>query len=230
MGYRRNEAPGAGVLSSRMRFNNPNGGLMKTGLIAARVLSLGMVLSAAHSAWAMPFSVGAPVSAEQGASISASLVDDGVAQLEAADILLTFDSAVFTYLGAAVGSVTSGFSLVAGSPVSVGGTLLQVELSLATSGAAVDGVSGSLVDLSFLIKSNAPLGFSEFVFAGKPLSDYDIPITSGGITVTQAPTQSAPEPVSTALVGVGILALAAGRRRPTRTVTPRHDQVALAVQ
>lgn len=203
---------------------------MKTGLIAARVLSLGMVLAAAHSAWAMPFSVGAPVSAEQGASISASLVDDGVAQLEAADILLTFDSAVFTYLGAAVGSVTSGFSLVAGSPVSVGGTLLQVELSLATSGAAVDGVSGSLVDLSFLIKSNAPLGFSEFVFAGKPLSDYDIPITSGGITVTQAPTQSAPEPVSTALVGVGILALAAGRRRPTRTVTPRHDQVALAVQ
>jgi hypothetical protein len=185
-----------------------------------RALCLCGLLSAAIPAQAMPFSViNVPTSGERGTAFTSALFDGDVDQLEAADILLTFDSDVFSYVGAAVGSATSGFSLLAGVPMSAGGSLLQVGMSLATSGAPVDGVAGSLVDVSFLIKPNAPLGVSELLFESLLFSDYDIPRTAGQLTVT--PGSVVPEPASTLLFGLAGLVLAFSRRRFWGHVTDR---------
>ena len=114
---------------------------MKPGAMV-RALCLCGLLSAAMPAQAMPFSVvNAPTSGVRGTAFTSALFDGGVDQLEAADILLTFDSDVFSYLGSSAGSATSGFSLLAGVPMPAGGSLLQVEMSLATGGAPVDGVA-----------------------------------------------------------------------------------------
>ncbi|HRD90433.1 MAG TPA: hypothetical protein PK752_19585 [Accumulibacter sp.] len=184
---------------------------MKPGA-TVRALSLCALLSAAVPAYPTPFSVvNTPTSGERGTAFTSVLFDADVEMLEAADILLTFDSDFFDYLGSTVGSATSGFSLLAGNPLSVGGSLLQLEISLATAGAPVEGIAGSLVDVSFLIKPNAPLGDSVLVFQSLPLSDYDIPMTSGTMTVTQA--VAVPEPDSSLLVGLAMLALGGFRRR-----------------
>lgn len=183
-------------------------------------LYLATVLSAAGPAHAIPFSVSVPTSGEQGTLITASLFDGGVTDLEAADLLLAFDPDVFTYTGAVVGTATSGFSLIAGTPVPVAGGGFQVDLSLATSGAPVAGVAGSLVEVTFLIKQNAPLGISRLVFASQALSDYEVPEETGSVTVTRAQAP-VPEPVSSALVGLGVFAL--GWRRQSRWARTREQ-------
>ncbi|EXI89956.1 MAG: hypothetical protein AW11_01138 [Candidatus Accumulibacter regalis] len=183
---------------------------MKTDAII-RTLWLFAFVSAAIPADATPFSVvTTPTSAEQGKPIHISLFDSSVASLEAADFWLVFDSNVFSDFSAATGSATTGFSLVAGTPVAAGGSLVEVAVSLATFGAPVDGLAGSLVDVSFLIKPNAALGDSELYFEAKPFSDYAIPSTSGWVTVMAA---QVPEPVSAMLLGIGMLALATVFRR-----------------
>ena len=190
-------------------------------LLSVPALYLAMVLSAAVPAYALPFSVGTPTSGERGTLITASLFDGGVTDLEAADLLLVFDSDVFTYAGAAVGSATSGFSLIAGTPVSVAGSRFQVELSMATSGAPVAGLAGSLVEVTFLIKQDAPLGLSRLVFASQALSDYEVAEETGGVTVTQAQAPL-PEPASSMLVGLGVFAL--GWRRRLRWASTREQR------
>lgn len=186
---------------------------MKLGT-TVRALSLcAAFLSGAVPAHALPFSVSVPATGARGTTITSSLLDGGVSGLEAADILVTFDSKVFSGLTAAPGSATSGFSVVAGTPESAGGSLLRVWISLATGGAAVDGVSGSLVDVSFLIRPDAPLVSSDILFVSDRDSDYVIPARSGSVTVTLAPPGEVPEPVSSMLVGMGMLALVASRRR-----------------
>jgi len=177
---------------------------------SARALSACALVSAAIPALAAPFSIiGTPTSGQRGQPITVSLFDSGVSNLEAADFWLTFDSAVFGNFSAAVGSATSGFSLAAGSPVSAGGSLLQVDFSLATPGAPVDGVGGSLVDVEFSIAPGAPLGASELVFESSLFSDYVIPRTSGSVTVTVA----VPEPGSSMLFGMALMALGIFCRR-----------------
>lgn len=193
---------------------------MKPGVNAC-TLCLGMALSAALPASASPFSVGLPASAEQGTSITASLLDGGVTELEAADLLLTFDSKVFSFLGATTGSATSGFSLVPGDPVPLSNSLWQVEFSLATGGTAVDGISGALIEVGFMIRSgkSVPLGPSAIFFAsktdsdGKADPDYLVPEQVGWINVTQGALQPVPEPISSTLVGMGLLALSGWSRR-----------------
>jgi hypothetical protein len=182
---------------------------MKTSA-AARALGACAFLLAAIPVGAAPFSiVSTPTSAER---ITISLFDSAVDELEAADFWLTFDSAVFSYLNAFPGSATSGFSLAVGSPMPAGGRLLQVDFSLASIGLPVDGVSGTLVDVEFLIKPDAPLGKSALVFGEKstPPSDYAIPITAGTVNVTGA---SAPEPGSSLLVGMALMTLGVFRHR-----------------
>jgi len=167
--------------------------------------------SAAISADATPFSVvTTPTSAEQGKTIHVSLFDSRVASLEAADFRLVFDSNVFSDFSAATGSATTGFSLLAGTPVAADGSMVEVAVSLATFGAPVNGLAGSLVDVRLLIKPNAALGDSEFYFEAKPFSDYAIPSTSGWVTVMAA---QAPEPASAMLLGIGMLALVTVFRR-----------------
>lgn len=185
---------------------------MKMGA-SARALAMCAFVVTAIPAGAAPFSlISTPTSGERGGPITISLFDSGVSNLEAADFWLTFDSAVFGNFSASPGSATSGFSLTAGIPVSAGGSLLQVDFSLATSGLPVDGVAGTLVDVAFSIKPDAPLGNSELAFEGYFFSDYLIPRTTGGVNVTGA---SAPEPTSSLLVGMALMTLGVFRRRRT---------------
>ena len=190
------------------------GEAMKLGATVRALSVCAALLSGALPAHALPFSVSVPATGARGTTITSSLLDGGVSGLEAADILVTFDSKVFSGLTAAPGSATrSGFSVVAGTPESAGGSLLRVWISLATGGAAVDGVSGSLVDVSFLIRPDAPLVSSDILFVSDADSDYAIPERSGSVTVTLAPPSEVAQPVSSMLVGMGMLALAAFRRR-----------------
>ncbi len=177
---------------------------------AARTLLLCAVLSAAGSAYAAPFSVSAPASGERGKPITASLFDSRVTQLEGAVIRFTFDSAVFSYLGATVGSATTGFFLIDGNPAPDGNGLMHVPISLATV-PVVDGIAGSLVDVSLLINQSANLGPSTLYFeADAP--DYLVPRTPGSLTVMPAQPVPVPEPVSSMLLGVGMFGLFAFRR------------------
>lgn len=189
------------------------GEAMKLGATVRALSVCAALLSGALPAHALPFSVSVPATGARGATITSSLLDGGVSGLEAADIWVTFDSKVFSGLTAAPGSATKGFSVVAGTPESAGGSLLRAWISLATGDAAVDGVSGSLVDVSFLIRPDAPLVSSDILFVSDADSDYAIPARSGSVTVTLAPPSEVAEPVSSMLVGMGILALAAFRRR-----------------
>jgi hypothetical protein len=180
-----------------------------------RALCLCGLLSVASSAYAMPFSVvSMPSSGERGSTITSALFDGGVDNLEGADILLTFDSDFFSYLGESLGSATGGSFLMAGVPTPAGGSLRQVEMSLATA-ALVDGLEGSLVEVRFLIKPTAPLGDSELVFESVS-PDYAIPRTVGRVTVLPTQGGAVPEPTSAWLVGFAVLGLGVLRRARKR--------------
>ena len=184
---------------------------------ALRTLSLCALLLAPSSSYASPFSVmGTPVSAEHGTSITISLLDSSVNKLEAADFWLTFDGAVFSLLSPPLGPATGGFKLGTGALVAAGDSLdslLQLDFSLATGGSPVDGFALSLVEVSLLIKADAPLGDSALVFAAHDFSDYEIPRTVGLVTVKPRQAGGLPEPSSSMLLAMAMLSLVAFRRR-----------------
>jgi len=59
----------------------------------------------------------------------------------------------------------------------------------------------------------AALGASAILFASQAASDYAVPEQVGRINVTQGAIQPVPEPISSPLVGMGLLALAGWSRR-----------------
>jgi len=185
---------------------------------ALRTLSL-CALLAAVPAYATPFSVAAPASAEQGDPITVSLLFDGsTANLEGALFRLTFDGSVFEYqsppLGevAPIGSVSLGVGKL--ERLAPGVSLWQVDFSWATTlGPAGKGL---LLDLGLSIKAGAPLGSSEIVFQSLPSSDYDIPRISGTVRVMPKQATTIPEPGAVMLFGLGIVTLLACRRRVAR--------------
>ena len=171
-----------------------------------RTLSLCVVLSAAVPAYATPFETRiTPTSSKPGTTITASLFDYGVTDLEGADILLTFDPDIFSYSGSALGSATTSSFILTANLVSDG----QLKISLITGDPfPLSGVSGSLVDVSLLIQRYALPGHFNLVFETAS-TDYDIPATRGTVTLQPGPV---PEPASTMLVGMGMLALVGFRR------------------
>lgn len=190
---------------------------MKLGTTVRAFLTC-VVAAALPSSHAGPFSVvSTPASGERGTGVTVALVDDNVTDLEAADFQLTFDASVLNYSSATVGFVTSSFSLLPGIQVSTGGSLMRLDFSLAANFGPVNGTAGSLVDVSFLINPAAPFGDTELAFEARPLSDYAIPRTLGTFTVIPGPPGVLPEPVSGMLVGIGMVSLAALRRRRRRT-------------
>jgi hypothetical protein len=172
-----------------------------------------VVVAAAIPAHALPFSVvSTPASGERGTAFTVALIDGNVTDLEATDFRLTFDANVLSYASATVGSATGSFSLVAGIPVSAGGSLMQLDFSLAANLGPVNGIAGSLVDVSFLINPVAPSGDTELAFEARPLSDYAIPRSLGMFTVSPGQPGVLPEPASGVLVVMGLFVLAAFRR------------------
>ncbi len=180
-----------------------------------RTLSL-CALLAAVPAYATPFSVAAPTTAERGETVTVSLLFDGSASdLEGALFGLTFDSSVFRYLSPQleaaewVGSSSLYVGKLGLSPL--GDSLRKVDFSWATALGPAD--NGPLVGVRFLIEPKAPFGPSSLVFESLPRSDYEILPTIGTVTVTPGQTGTVPEPASSMLLGVGMVALLASRRR-----------------
>lgn len=183
--------------------------------VTLRTLSLCAVL-ATVPAYATPFSVAAPKTAERGETVTVSLLFDGSASdLEGALFGLTFDSSVFRYLSPQietaewVGSSSLQVGKLEDSPL--GGSLRKVDFSWATALGPAE--NGPLVGVKLLIEPKAPFGPSRLVFESLPGSDYEILPTSGTVTVTPGQAGAAPEPASSMLLGVAMVAVLASRRR-----------------
>ena len=181
--------------------------------ITVRALSLGVLLSGLAPAYAA-FSVIAPTTVTQGEKgIKVSLFDSLIDGLEAADLQFTYNTAVFHHVSPGLGSATGDFFL------SWNETLPgSIDISLAA-GFVLSGGSGSLVDILLDVRGKAPLGLSisppgipGLMFQATSL-DYRVPDTWGNVTVTPASTGEVPEPASSLLVGMGMFALLAFRRR-----------------
>ena len=186
----------------------------------ARTLLLCAFLSMAVPADATPsFSVAGTLSGEREGVISTTLVvDDGLGPFEGALLQIIVDPIFLSFLDAAVGSATSGFSPpVSGPPEAAGGGRLKRLISLATDGdAAIP--PGELVKVRFKINRDSPAGQSTVAFGGNldlvTGEEYTIPLTAGMVAVASATPVT--EPASSSLVGLAALALAARRVRSRR--------------
>ncbi len=177
-----------------------------------RALSLCVLLSGLAPAYAA-FSLIAPTTVTQGEKgITVSLFDSLIDGLEAANLLFTYDTAVFEHVSPDLGSATGDFFL------SWNETLPgSVEISLAA-GLVLSGGSGSLVDILLDVRDDAPLGLSisppdiPGLMFQSTSTDYSVPETSGNVTVM--PAGAIPEPVTSVLLAMGMCALALVHRRP----------------
>jgi MYXO-CTERM domain-containing protein len=161
------------------------------------------------TASAMPFTVAGTLTGDPGDSVELALVDANVVDLEAASIKISFDPLSLTLTDVLTGDVTSGFWLVVGTPS--GGSPSEVLVSLASSLDPLTGISGSLLVAKFDIKGSAPLGQTPVVFESYD-TDYEVPATTGIVTISSA---SMPEAGTAPLLMLGLAGLgaAAVRRR-----------------
>jgi hypothetical protein len=160
---------------------------------------------------AVPFTVEGTLDGSPGDSIELALVEANVVDLEAAGIKISFDPLFLTLTDVLTGDVTSGFSLVAGPPS--GGSPSEVLVSLSSLLGPVTGVSGSLLVARFDINASAPLGQTPVVFESFD-PDYDVPATTGIVTISGG---SVPEAGTGPLLALGLAGLAtAGVRRRVR--------------
>jgi hypothetical protein len=173
---------------------------------AAIAVALICFSSAASS---MPFTVAGTLTGDPGDNVELALVDANVVDLEAASIKISFDPLSLTLIDVLTGDVTSGFSIFVGAPS--GGPPSEVLVSLASLLGPVTGVSGSLLVAKFDIKGSAPLGQTPVVFESYD-PDYEVPATTGIVTVSGA---SVPEAGTVPLLMLGLAGLgaAAVRRR-----------------
>lgn len=172
-----------------------------------------------QSAAAGPVTIGGLTSGFRGDTVSLTLFDDSVTDLEAADIRLTFDPRFLSFSDATGGTLTSNFSIVAGSelPVGVNGDLVELLISLATGLDLPLSGRGSVLVASLVIKPAAPLGTTRVGFETLDASLYDFPAASAHITV------GTPIPIGNTgvLALTGLLAMIGfGRRQRDGRVEP----------
>ena len=122
--------------------------------------------------------------------MSPTLVDDSVTDLEAADIKLTFDPTFLAFSGAEAGTLTGGFSVVAGAPMPVG-LLMEVLVSMAAPISGITGGPGGVLVASFVITDTAPFGTTAVVFESLDATLYDFPLTIAQIKVNNVPLGNA---------------------------------------
>ena len=126
--------------------------------------------------------IGGVVTGNTGDTVSPTLFDDSVVDLEAADIRLLFDPAFLSFIGVTAGSLTSGFSIVAGAPTA-SGSVMEVLISMAAPVSGITGGPGSVLTASFLITNAASSGTTSVSFESLDAALYDLPLTSSQITV-----------------------------------------------
>jgi len=185
-------------------------------MISCRLLRWGwlggfiaLLVSVSPGVGAVPFQVDGVLAGSPGDAVILALVDQGVVDLEAATVRISFDPLILSLTGVTNGDVTSGFSLTVGLPS--GGSPNEVLVSLSSLLGPVTGISGSLLVAHFDIRASAPLGQTSVLFQSAD-TDYDIPATFGTVTVAGA---AAPEAGSAPLLALGLTCLiaASGRRR-----------------
>ena len=179
---------------------------LKFALVAVLVLWI-------QTAGAGPVVIGGIVTGDPGEAISLTLFDDSVADFEAADIRLLFDPAFLSFVGVAAGTLTNGFSIVAGVPTP-SGPVMEVLISLAAPVSGITGGAGSILSAFFVIADSALPGTTSVSFESLDAALYELPLTSSLITVGEM------NPVPIANSGIlslsGLVALLGLWRRSSR--------------
>lgn len=158
------------------------------------------IAAAAPAAWAAPV-VGGVLAGERGQGVSL-VVSDDLSDFEAADIRVTFDTAVLRYTGSSFAHGLIGVN------ATVPG---QLTFSLPVGGSPLNGPT-QLFTVLFDIDLAAPLGASTVAFASLDASIYDrapfnaqITVNDRVVGVTLAPTL--------ALASLGLMLVPAFARR-----------------
>ena len=192
--------------------------------------ALGMLLIAAsNAASALPLSVvgGSGFSGPIPVPVAVTLNDTATIALEAATVVIEFDTARLDYTSVAPGNLfpagTINFENLADE------ALGRVILSISSNANPMTGSVGSLLDVSFNILANAPVGLASVTFRCLPIDpqrpvdavtdqtladhlcapDYAIPPTTGNVAVlarTDVPGQvPIPSTAWLALLGLGLM-------------------------
>lgn len=176
----------------------------------------------ASTLWAAPTLAGTisvDYAGQTGDQITAVLAVTGLAMFEAGDFTFSYDTRLLSLQDVALGSLTSGFTILAGPAVpQVQGPLADVIVSLITGGSPpIDG-DGTLFTARFVLTqatgATPPalgLSFDE--------ATYGFSLTDAQLTLTADTPNLVPVVNTGALVLAGLVALGvAGGRRPRGTV------------
>ena len=177
----------------------------------------------ASTLWAAPTLAGTisvDYAGQTGDQITAVLSVTGLALFEAGDFTFSYDASRLSLQDVALGSLTGGFTILAGPPVpQVPGPVADVIVSLITGGASPIGGDGTLFTARFVLTTaTGPtmpalgLSFDEISFGYS--------LDAAQLTLAADTPHGVPVVNTGALVLAGLLALAVAGGRRTRGTVP----------
>jgi len=153
--------------------------------------------------------------------VTLRLIDEDPSAFFGVNLLIQFDPTQLDFVGPLSGELTGDLGNLAEPNVLVPGSVL---MNLA--GFSLDGLPASLLDLNLVILGSATPGLTSVTVAcdvglnnggfgdyDSCLFDYDVPVTTGFVTVLERTNGEIPEPPTLALLLLTAVAMGAMRRQ-----------------